>query len=189
MGKRGHLVICLLVFCFFGCGESSGSGAVDAEMDAGEPHPPRKGECGMEGQWVWCNEHIDCSYYLGDMDYCTHYGSCLHTLPGERWCQFDVGTGDYCWDNVKICSWWGDCLNPCETHEDCVNGTCVCQNGLRLCVYERCQDGMCPEGTVPVEGILTCAPEPGSLEGECHHYQGTCDATLIPVGEKGCMTP
>jgi hypothetical protein len=148
-------------------------------------HPPLAGQCGLAGQWVWCNTDEDCLTYIGGANTCDTLGYCYHTMPDADDCIYAVGNPCYAPD--RYCNWFYKCTTRCETHDDCFGGACWCGDGSSLCVYHVCEDDTCPAHTVPLDGTLVCQPEPGYLEGECHGVGGVCDAGYTPVGERGCV--
>lgn len=134
---------------------------------------------------VWCNNDFDCFQYGSHLTNCSMHGTCFHAGFKEYFCS---GLGERCHKpQDSVCNHSGECTYPCETHDDCTHGVCVCWQGLSLCSYWWCeQGGLCPPYSHPVNGTLICEPDLTWIEGDCHGY-GECDASHIPVGERGCV--
>lgn len=163
--------------------EPHDAGATDADTDG----PLFWGECGLEGQKVWCLDDWDCVYHYMVVA-CDIWGSCHDARENEYECNF---MGEPCGylgiPNGYICGHDYLCTVPCLTHDDCPGGECLCRR-FSACRWFRCYQDTCPEHTTIVDGTLACDVKPEYLEGDCHGYiDGTCDASYIPVGERGCV--
>ena len=115
------------------------------------PPGEKEGKCGLSGQCVECNSGADCA------GMCTTLGECI---PEADVCQQFIrcmGAGSVeCADDER-CQ-WGYCRKACDSDSDCsYSENC----GQGVCMDLRCtSDGVCPEGSKPVKGSLSCTRRP-----------------------------
>ena len=170
------LVLSLFIVFFVGCEKEESDGLIS-------------GRCGLKGLRVECNHHADCWEKNWARSTCNIYGWCYHQGYYDGVCVQETGTPcDY--PTGTVCNSRGYCVVPCETHEDCKNGRCSCDNYMEIsfCKELRCtEDGTCIENTDPVAGTLICAPNDEFLEGECIAVSGVCRDGYEKVGERGCV--
>jgi len=172
------IVLLFVVSIAHGCNKDE----PDDEPDDGL----RAGLCGLKGERVECNYHTDCLENNPYGNYtCSIYGWCFHTHQHEYLCP-GAPTGWECNKPPDTYCNGTECMPLCETHDDCENGICMCEEGMSICYRFYCREGTCDDGETPVKGTRICAPTEEILEGECHSYP-PCEEGYERVGKRGCV--